>query len=59
MYNDSRTKKFRKLLEYNGVLSPSQIDEEVKKLKKKYETGPYKSEYNTTQDDLNPFTIKN
>jgi hypothetical protein len=59
MYNDSRTKKFRKLLEYNGVLSPSQIDEEVKKLKKKYETGPYKSEYNNTQDDLNPFVTKN
>ena len=59
MYNDSRTKKFRKLLEYNGVLSPSQIDEEVKKLKKKYETGPYYSEYNNTQDDLNPFITKN
>ncbi len=58
--DDSRIETFEKLLKFNGVLSASEIADEVKKLKEKYETGPYKGDFNSRDvnlgdhDPLNP-----
>ena len=58
--DDSRSETLEKLLKFSGVLSASEIANEVKKLKEKYETGPYKKDFNSRDvnlgdyDPLNP-----